>query len=389
MVFIGLGNKIFNKLMTIPMHNYPNFLNLLTTSMYVPVCFAYIIPMARMGKIPEEQLKLPYKPFAVMGALDAVAGIMQVFAVTYLPGPLVILLQQSAIPISMVISKYLINAKYNLYQYLGAVVVAVGIVVVLAPTISGGGSIIWALVMMVSCVPMTLSSVYKEISLGETELDPMYLNGMIAVFQLGFSLLLCVPSSLASDPPVPVDELPQNLYNGLKCFVGISSLTCKDDEDDEECNPDKCMPNGPTFVVCYLIFNQLYNLLILLILKYGSANILWMAMTLMVPLGNAAFTLPFVPENQSLRPTDIIGLVVICFGLIVYRFAADILKRYYPSTNAEDDSFVKEPLIDVTKDFAYAPEEDAEDDSDVVSTSTRGSSKPVRVYKDDKDGLGL
>jgi hypothetical protein len=73
----------------------------------------------------------------------------------------------------------------------------------------------------------------------------------------------------------------------------------------------------------------------------------------------------------------------------VYRFAADILKRYYPSTNAEDDSFVKEPLIDVTKDFAYAPEEDAEDDSDVVSTSTRGSSKPVRVYKDDKDGLGL
>jgi hypothetical protein len=59
MVFIGLGNKIFNKLQTIPMHStpplahlsglttshslpppfsdYPNFLNLLTTSMYVPV----------------------------------------------------------------------------------------------------------------------------------------------------------------------------------------------------------------------------------------------------------------------------------------------------------------------------------------------------------------
>ena len=31
MLFIGLGNKIFNKLMTIPMYNYPNFLNLLTT----------------------------------------------------------------------------------------------------------------------------------------------------------------------------------------------------------------------------------------------------------------------------------------------------------------------------------------------------------------------
>lgn len=73
----------------------------------------------------------------------------------------------------MVISKYLINAQYNRYQYIGAVIVAGGIIVVLAPTISGGGSIIWALVMMVSCVPMTLSSVYKEISLGETELDPV------------------------------------------------------------------------------------------------------------------------------------------------------------------------------------------------------------------------
>ncbi len=72
--------------------DYPNFLNLLTTSMYVPVCFAYIIPMARNGGIPKEQLDLPYKPFAVMGALDAVAGIMQVFAATYLPGPLIILL---------------------------------------------------------------------------------------------------------------------------------------------------------------------------------------------------------------------------------------------------------------------------------------------------------
>jgi drug/metabolite transporter (DMT)-like permease len=139
--------------------------------MYVPVCFAYIIPMARNGGIPKEQLDLPYKPFAVMGGLDAVAGIMQVFAATYLPGPMIILLQQSAIPISMVISKYLINAQYNKYQYVGAVIVACGIVVVLAPTISGGGDVVWAIVMMVSCVPMTLSSVYKEISLGETELD--------------------------------------------------------------------------------------------------------------------------------------------------------------------------------------------------------------------------
>jgi len=347
MVFVGLGNKIFNKLETIPMHNYPNFLNLLTTAVYVPVTFAYIIPAARSGLIPKEQLEMPYKPFAVMGGLDAMAGIMQVFAATYLPGPLIILLSQSAIPISMIISKYMLNAKYNRYQYLGAVVVAAGILVVLLPTMTGSASPQWAVVMILSCVPMTLSSVYKEIALGEVELDAMYLNGMIAVFQLLFSLVLCVPSSLVSDPPVPIPELPQNLYNGLKCFVGISSKNCHGDDDDD-CYEDECFPNAPLFVSLYLIFNQGYNLLILLILKFGSANILWMAMTLMVPLGNVAFTLPFVPENSPLRITDILGLIIICGGLGCYRFAADAIAAY--RARQEDNGSVKEPLLHILQE---------------------------------------
>ena len=220
MVFVGLGNKVFNKLMTIPMYNYPNFLNLLTSFVYIPVCFAYIIPMTYYDKIPAEQFEVPKRTFAVMGALDAMAGIMQIFGATYLPGPLIILLLQAAIPVSMVISKYLISARYNMYQYAGALIVAGGIMIVLAPSLTGGGSIVWAMVLILSTIPMALSSVYKEIALGETELDPMYLNGWVAVFQFLFSLVLAVPSSLASDPPVPVSELPQNMYDGLKCYVG-------------------------------------------------------------------------------------------------------------------------------------------------------------------------
>ena len=51
MVFIGSMNKIFNKLETGPMYNYPNFLNLLTTFMYIPLSFAYVIPAIRAGWI--------------------------------------------------------------------------------------------------------------------------------------------------------------------------------------------------------------------------------------------------------------------------------------------------------------------------------------------------
>ena len=168
-----------------------------------------------------------------MGFLDCLAGIMQIFAATYLPGPLLILLSQMAIPVSMILSKNMMNATYQPYQYVGAVTVAMGILVVLSPTLNDSGSdtcqaydedqfcavcqdisseaecnaqnvtgssvchwdkeesstaslLIWAAVMVLSCIPMTLSSIYKEKALGDTELDPVFLNGWIAVFQFIF-----------------------------------------------------------------------------------------------------------------------------------------------------------------------------------------------------------
>ena len=333
MVFIGLGNKITQKIMTGPMHNYPNSLNLLTTFMFLPVCFAYIVPAVRYGLIPKAQTELSKRSFAVMGSLDAIAGILQTFAATYLDGPLLILLGQAAIPVSMVISRYLLGAKYTGFQYVGALVVVGGIFVVLAPTLSGsgGGSVLWSILMVASSLPTALSTVYKEIALGETELDPMYLNGWIAVFQFGFAIILCIPSSYTSEPPVPVVDLPENIWNGLKCYVGINSLTCPTATDGSslatDCTPDDCS-NSPLYVNLYLMFNQVYNLLIILIIRYGSANLLFLALTIMVPLGNCAFTLDFVPGHKPLQVTDIIGLVIICSGLVCYRFAATILQMF-------------------------------------------------------------
>lgn len=75
LVVIGLGNKIFQKLQAIPMYNYPYFLNILTTFVYIPLSFAYIIPMMIWGtQITSEQRAIPLYKFAVMGCLDGIAG---------------------------------------------------------------------------------------------------------------------------------------------------------------------------------------------------------------------------------------------------------------------------------------------------------------------------
>jgi hypothetical protein len=41
---------------------------------------------------------------------------------------------------------------------------------------------------------MTLSSVYKEKALGETEIDVVYLNGWVAIYQFIIGIALGIPS---------------------------------------------------------------------------------------------------------------------------------------------------------------------------------------------------
>jgi len=121
----------------------------MSTAVYVPVSFAYIVPMMiyMPNVITKEQLEIPKYKFGIMGALDSLAGIMSMFSTNFITNAsIIVLIQQSAIPISMVISKVALQAQYTLAQYIGAGIVIAGIVVVLIPTFldastSSGGTV--------------------------------------------------------------------------------------------------------------------------------------------------------------------------------------------------------------------------------------------------------
>ncbi len=53
--------------------------------------------------------------------------------------------------------------------------------------------------------------------------------------------------------------------------------------------------------------------------RFGSANVLFMASTVMVPVGNLVFSLPFVPGSTPLKDSDVAGLGIILLGLVTYR----------------------------------------------------------------------
>lgn len=80
----------------------------------------------------------------------------------------------------------------------------------------------------------------------------------VAIFQFLVCLPLAVPAALVGDPPVSPLELPGNLWDGWRCFLGYNSVV-----DGE--HPDRCWPGGPLYVTLYLVANINFNILIILV----------------------------------------------------------------------------------------------------------------------------
>ena len=91
--------------------------------------------MIKFGSaISPEQRAIPMKTWIVIGGLDSLAGIMQILTINIIQnGTLVVLLSQTAIPISMVGSKLWLGAKYTPAHYIGVIIVMAGLLVVLLP----------------------------------------------------------------------------------------------------------------------------------------------------------------------------------------------------------------------------------------------------------------
>ncbi|RYY34919.1 hypothetical protein EON62_02900, partial [archaeon] len=421
MIAVGLGNRIMGILEYKPMYNYPLFVNLLTTLAYLPFSLMYIIPMAkyRTDVITPQARAVPQRVWLVMGTLDSVAGVLQSAATSQLSTSpsLVVLLLQSAIPVSMIITRIFLKTKYKLYQFGGAALVMVGIVVVLVPSLASGASgpelIIWSVVLIVSCVPMCLSSVYKEKNLGDVgtclllphavparyarrpracvhprphlrhtrrraDIDPVYMNFWVAVYQFIMSWPLLVPMWYSLYPKLPISDLPRNLWNGARCYAGINSIqTAGGPFVVDDC------ASGPAFVNVYILFNLGYNVLIILMLKYGSSNILWLCLTLQVPIANLAFGIPGMPNYQKVSWEDGVGLVVVMAGLIIYRFyipARDAVRRLLKLEPAEDAKKL-EALAMGGSDATNQPllmDADSSEGMLSQSPSGMGGSTPVR-----------
>ena len=461
LVLSGVGIALTLKLQAISMYNYPNFLNIYSNLLYIPLCFAYIVPITssfslQPGKSENSNnSNWPSKSLSyqmmIIGMLDAITATFQTFAAVYLPGPLLVLIPQAAIPVSMLYTLCFADTKISgtrkrdhssilSVPTMGGILVLVGIIIVLVPVWSSQRApdyyceatdpyndcsvckiattkiecaakstskanhlnltgmehestqwlfntsstddlqpnsvsapcqwvpfeestkekesleVIWSILLFLSTIPMAISASYKQraihsLSSGDTIPPPettdstssfvtptpqawvpsspvLYISGWIAVFQLLSSLILAIPAGMISSPTIHPWKVPENVLNGLLCYAGYPVVA-------NGCHPDSMCTSYHValWVNVGVLCHVLYAVSVMIILQVSNNCIpLFLALTATVPLGHFAFTLPLFPLSfqEGLHTIDLIGLVVIVSGLVLYRFtneAANCSKR--------------------------------------------------------------
>ena len=82
-------------------------------------------------------------------------------------------------------------------------------------------TLLWSVVAILACIPMTLSSIYKEVSLSGSQIniDPIFLNGWVALYQLFVSRELDIVVSLFHHDAQELTHLiaPLIVFISIKC----------------------------------------------------------------------------------------------------------------------------------------------------------------------------
>lgn len=180
--------------------------------------------------------------------------------------------------------------------------------------------VFWSFVMIASTLPSALSTIYKEIAFREaTETNPITLMAWSSLFQLLFSFLATAPSALLASPSIQPHRLPGNLWDGFQCNLGVDSVATG-------CHPDElCSTHAALFFNLCLLSNVVYTLSIFLVIQHGSTTLLFVALTLVVPLAHLSFALPMMPTTAAImHASDIVGLLIIVIGFVLYHLPAGV-----------------------------------------------------------------
>ncbi|RLN66169.1 hypothetical protein BBJ28_00018820 [Nothophytophthora sp. Chile5] len=266
--------------------------------------------------------QFPHYKYMLMALFDTLYNLLGAFPTPHIGGNLANVLNQLNLPFNMALSYLFLHTRFKRGHILGSILVLYGGMVNLIPVLTGQASAnmpdpsaSWITLYVVSLVPAAASNVYKEIGLKDVDLDIWYANVWISVYQLliGISTIWTVRIPAFSDPPVPWSDFPAYVAKAHDCFLGSpvelggKHLAC--DSGVLE-----------VFLV-FIIFNTMYNQLMLYIFKEGSSVLFVVSSAVGLPLTDLLYMMPLLTgkfAGQAFTIYDGFALFVLVMGLLVY-----------------------------------------------------------------------
>ncbi|CDI80296.1 hypothetical protein, conserved [Eimeria acervulina] len=132
--------------------------------------------------------------------------------------------------------------------------------------------------------------------------------------------IMAVVGGVHTSEVVPLNELWRRLVDGGRCLLGVNIIVPPVCGPDMGLACDSCQ-GAWVEVAVYIIFNLIYNVCSMLVLKHCGATVLFLIMTVRLPLTSMAFYSKLIVGDSAVpaKPTDFFGLLVLLVGLLAFR----------------------------------------------------------------------
>ena len=286
------------------------------------------------GKITPAELRVPQGRFAVMGCLDALAGLLAASGAYSTSGPLQQMLNQALIPCTMFCSWLVLGKTSSKLQIFSGVIILFGAAVTLFPSLaSSKTTLISALVYASSNVPFSCSFVYKEVAFkGNDRINVILLTQFVSLYQLGLGLLQLPLFGLLQNQSLA--QVADQLAAGYDCFL----------ERTASCQQTHAF----ALLFWYCALNFIYNTSGLFLVKHGSATLNAIVAAVILPLSVLSFSLPFLSADvyEPFQLDTILGLAVVVVGFLLWRRGEmKEEKRATPIDGGHQDAFQERVIV--------------------------------------------
>ncbi|KAF4677332.1 Cg10p [Perkinsus chesapeaki] len=224
----GALQRVAFKRIAYPLGPYPVLLLCVISAAFIPLFGVPYLYVKIVAGGTDDTRILPY---AVIGALNAVNGILTIFGNAFVPGYLQTILQQTVIPFTMILSVFLCGTRYSAQHVIGVVIIILGVALQLEPLFtdsnsdevssSSSTSLSWSLVYLIAPLPVALAAVYQELEFSRRKVNLislMYWSNLIQALLL----FMLVPIQLLASSDSEITRWPAAFRCILKSDETVS-----------------------------------------------------------------------------------------------------------------------------------------------------------------------